>query len=214
MDAALILTFWGAAALLMLVPGPDWAFILGVGASGRRVIPSVLGLMIGYTLMTGLVSLGLAALLAAVPQAMNAITVIGAAYLVYLGVSGLLRKAHTPNQLANPGQLAAPERAWRPMLQGIGVSSLNPKGLLVFVALLPQFTDPSGAWSMPLQLAVLGLAFVATCGVFYVGLGYGARRILGSHPCLSAITAKISSAVMILLGGVLLAETVVSRFFA
>ncbi|MEB4616289.1 LysE family translocator [Leucobacter sp. M11] len=211
MDAALLLTFWGAAALLMLVPGPDWAFILGVGASGRRVVPSVLGLMIGYTLMTGMVALGLAALLTAVPQAMSAITALGAAYLVFLGVTGFLKRGHSPEQLADPSALSEPERAWRPMLQGIGVSSLNPKGLLVFVALLPQFTDPNGAWSLPLQLGTLGIAFVLTCGVFYLALGFGARRILGSHPGLSAATAKVSSAIMIVLGGLLLAEMFLSR---
>ena len=59
----------------------------------------------------------------------------------------------------------------------MGVSGLNPKGLLLYLALLPQFTSARWDWPLAAQLGLLGLIFMLTCAVFYLCLGSFARRI-------------------------------------
>jgi threonine/homoserine/homoserine lactone efflux protein len=86
------------------------------------------------------------------------------------------------------------------------VSGLNPKGLLIFVALLPQFAEPYAPWPVPAQLAVLGLAFTLTCGVVYLAVGVAARELLRARTTAADVVSRISGASMIVLGVVLLAE--------
>ena len=66
--------------------------------------------------------------------------------------------------------------------RGIGVSGLNPKGLLVFLAVLPQFAAPHGAWPLAVQLGVLGLVFTLICAGFYLSMGCAARRSRTAGP--------------------------------
>nr|WP_131740044.1 LysE family transporter [Actinomadura roseirufa] len=94
---------------------------------------------------------------------------------------------------------------WRMFRRGIGVSGLNPKGLLVFLALLPQFTDPDGTWPIAGQIVVLGLAYMGTCAVFYLCLGAVARAALHGRPAAARLTGRLSGAAMVGIGGWLLA---------
>ena len=102
------------------------------------------------------------------------------------------------------GPAASSDRAT--LLRGIGVSGLNPKGLLVFLALLPQFTTPHGSWPLTLQLAVLGLVFTLTCALFYLSMGSLVRRILAARPAVARLISRVSGAAMIVIGLLLLAE--------
>ena len=186
--------------LLIIVPGPDWAFVLAAGARDKVVLPAVTGLMLGYGLLTLLVSAGVGALLARSPFFLIVLTAVGASYLIYLGIS-LLRHPgalHTDQSADCSGSGRISTRAR--VLRGIGVSGLNPKGLLIFLAMLPQFTDTHSPWPLPLQLAVLGFVFVVTCGMFYTAVGLRARRILRTKPTTSRLISTVSGAAMILLG--------------
>jgi len=87
----------------------------------------------------------------------------------------------------------------------MGVSALNPKGLLVFLALLPQFTNPHGSWPLAGQLGLLGLVFVLSCGAFYLGLGSVARKILAARPAAARGVTRFSGAAMVVIGALLLA---------
>jgi len=78
--------------------------------------------------------------------------------------------------------------------------------LLVFLAVLPQFATPRGIWPLAVQLAILGVVFTLTCGVFYLSMGSAARRILDGRPALSRVIARVSGAAMIVIGLLLLAE--------
>jgi threonine/homoserine/homoserine lactone efflux protein len=89
---------------------------------------------------------------------------------------------------------------------GIGVSGLNPKGLLVFLALLPQFTNPRAGWPLTVQLAVLGLVFTVTCGLFYLSMGSLIRRVLAAWPGVARVITRVSGAAMIVIGLLLLVE--------
>jgi len=196
-----IAAFWAVAALLIAVPGADWAYVIGTVLSGRPVLLAVSGIVIGYAGITIVVAAGVGALVAGTPASLTALTIAGGLYLAWLGVRALLRPAW--HGVAG-GAAARSDRAT--LLRGIGVSGLNPKGLLVFLAMLPQFATSSGAWPLAAQLGILGVVFTLTCGVFYLSMGSAARRILDGRPALSRVIARGSGAAMIGIGLLLLAE--------
>ncbi|HYH32849.1 MAG TPA: LysE family translocator [Pseudonocardia sp.] len=197
MDPSSIATFWSVALLLILAPGADWAFTLGASLRGDAVAPVVGGLVTGYALMTVVVAAGVGALVAGSHGALALVTLLGGGYLVWLGVSTLRR----------PATAEVADRASRSdrstFVRGIGVSGLNPKALLLFVALLPQFTDPAAPWPIPAQMAVLGVAFTLTCAAFYSALGSLARRVLHARPSAARAMSRVSGAGMIVIGSAL-----------
>ncbi|ONF68635.1 LysE family translocator [Amycolatopsis keratiniphila] len=192
-----VLAFWGVAALLIAVPGADWAFAISAGLR-RQVLPAAGGIVLGYLTMTLVVAAGLGVLVASTPVALLALTVAGGLYLIWLGFK-TVRHPSTPGSAPVGGRGGT-------LLEGMAVSGLNPKGLLVFVALLPQFTDPSARWPMPVQLAVLGLTFVGTCAMVYPCVGAGAHALLRARPAVSRFVSRISGASMIVVGTLLVAE--------
>jgi threonine/homoserine/homoserine lactone efflux protein len=219
MDPNLLLAFWGVTFLLVVVPGPDWAFTLAAGARDRVVLPAVTGLVLGYALLTVLVAAGVGALVARSPLVLTALTAVGAGYLVHVGISVLRRPGalhidhgdapDTTDTRCTPERASArPASTSAIVSRGVGVSGLNPKGLLIFVALLPQFTDPGGRWPATVQLAALGLVFVVTCGAFYTVVGHSARAILGARPGVARLVSQISGAAMVLVGLLLLIERI------
>ena len=143
-----LLAFWGVAFLLIAVPGADWAFTIGAGLRGRSVVPAVGGLVVGYAGMTLVVAAGVGALVAGSPPALTALTVAGGLYLVWHGVVTFLHPSRRPVTGSVTGP-ASRQGAWVTLWQGVGVSGLNPKGLLIFVALLPQFADPAAGGRSP-----------------------------------------------------------------
>jgi len=201
MAASSVVAFWAVALLLIIVPGADWAFVLSAGLGGRTVLPAVSGIVLGYAGVTVVVAAGVGALVARSPAFLTGLTIAGGLYLAWQGTKALARPS------APGGPADAPAGASRGMLaRGIGVSALNPKGLLMFLALLPQFTDPRGSWPLPAQLGMLGLVFVASCAAFYLCLGSFARRVLHSRPAAARVIARFSGAAMIVIGALLLAE--------
>lgn len=195
-----ILAFWLVAVLLIAVPGADWAFTIGAGLH-RSVVPAVGGLVLGYAGITCVVAAGVGALVAGSPAILTGLTAVGGVYLVGHGVMTAARPAPLPT--AADGHARSP---WGTVARGVGVSGLNPKGLLVFLALLPQFADPRGAWPIALQLGVLGLTFVATCAVFYLGLGHLARTVLRARPAVARLTGRTAGVGMVVVGAGLLVE--------
>src|ERR1700757_3876011 len=141
MKPELLATFMTIDVLLVLTPGPDWAYVLAVGARNQGVLPAVAGLVAGYAALTLLVAAGLAVLITTNPGALTAVTLIGGAYLIWLGAGIVSRPAESP--IAPPG--SRPVSTARVAARGAATSGLNPKGLLLFVAVLPQFVDRRGA---------------------------------------------------------------------
>jgi threonine/homoserine/homoserine lactone efflux protein len=171
---AVLIAFTAVAATLIVLPGPDWALVLAAGTRGQGRVPATVGgIAIGYLLITAVVAAGVAPLVAATPALLVILTVVGAAYLLYLGI-GILRRpaAHEPIA-AVPGPATG---AGRTLVQGIGVSALNPKSLLFFLAFLPQFARPGAAWPVAVQLLVLGGVWVALGSTFYTLLGCTAEH--------------------------------------
>jgi threonine/homoserine/homoserine lactone efflux protein len=200
-DVTAIGAFWLVAFLLIIAPGADWAFTLGAALRGNAVVAAVGGLVAGYAAMTLLVAAGVGALVAGSGAALTVITMVGGAYLVWLGI-GTLRHPARPLAVGD----AVPRSNRSTFAEGIGVSGLNPKGLLLFVALLPQFTNPRFAWPVAAQMVVLGLAFIATCAVFYLALGSFARGVLHARPSAARALSRLTGAGMIVIGAVLVLQ--------
>ncbi|BBK33196.1 threonine/homoserine/homoserine lactone efflux protein [Stella humosa] len=143
-----------------------------LGHGRRSAAATVAGVALGDTTAVIASLLGLGALLAASAMLFTVLKWVGAAYLVYLGV-----KLWRAPVSANGIPAAPPAPPWKIFLHAYGVTALNPKGIVFFVAFLPQFVDRGGdvAW----QLLILGSSFVVIATVnalAYALLAAGARR--------------------------------------
>jgi len=201
-----VAAFWAVSFLFVLTPGADWAYAITAGVRHRTVLPAVGGMLSGHLLMTAVVAAGVAALVARTPVLMTGLTAAGAAYLVWLGVVMLSR----PPASVEESDARASQSWLRQAATGMGVSGLNPKVLLLFVALLPQFTDASGSWPVALQILLLGAVHLVSCAVIYTGVGTCARVVLRARPAAMRTVATVSGIVMIGLGAVLLSEQLVA----
>ncbi|WP_214106561.1 LysE family translocator [Acrocarpospora catenulata] len=216
MAASSVLAFWVVALLLIAVPGADWAFTISAGLRGRSVYPAVTGLVTGYAAITLIVAGGVGALVAGSPALLTGLTLLGGLYLIWHGATTFARPTTpatprtdpTPGPGSAPGSDPAPDpgAGWRTFWRGVGVSGLNPKGLLIFLALLPQFTDPRAAWPIAAQISVLGLAFMATIALFYLCLGLITRTLLYTRPTAAHLTGRLSGAAMAGIGAWLLID--------
>jgi len=170
-----ILAFLAASLVLVLIPGPSVLFIVGRAlAHGRRAaLTSVAGNTAGVAVLVVLVATGLGAIAAASAAVFTAIKLAGAAYLVWLGVQTF---RHRGDLVAALGEPAAPADR-RVFLQGVVVGLTNPKALVFFAAVLPQFLGPQPEHPA-LQLLVFGLLFCLTAAVLDSawGLAAGAAR--------------------------------------
>ncbi|GAA4063886.1 LysE family translocator [Agromyces indicus] len=217
MDTQLLIAAAVMMVLMVVLPGPDWAYLIASGMRERSVLPSLAGILLGYLATVAAVAIGVGAAVAALPGFIVGLTFAAAIYLTHLGVR-VLRQPPVAVAVAGAGGMggavasaggdvpAASARPWLRVLQGAGVSGLNPKGLLVLVVLLPQFTDAAGAWPIPVQLAVLGLIFVGACALVYSLVGYGARTVLRLRPSAMRLVSRVSGAAMIVLAVVLVVE--------
>lgn len=206
MAASSVAAFWMVAFLLIVVPGADWAFVISAGLPGGSAFPAVGGLVLGYAGMTIAVAAGVGGLVARSPGLLTGLTVVGGLYLMGHGTRTFAR----PSAAAAPA--GTPARTRRATLvRGVGVSGLNPKGLLLFLALLPQFTSRRWSWPLTAQLGFLGLVFVVTCAVFYLSLGSFARKVLHARPAAARAVTRFSGAAMIVIGALLLAERLMAR---
>jgi threonine/homoserine/homoserine lactone efflux protein len=196
-----IIAFWAVAVLLIVTPGADWAFTLSAVLRGNGVVAAVGGLVTGYTAVTAVVAAGVGALVAGSAVALTVITLTGSAYLVWLGVATL---RHPPSPVTDPARADRTDRAT--YLEGIGVSGLNPKGLLILVAILPQFTDPEAPWPMAAQMAALGLTFTLTCAGFYALVGTVARALLLARPRAARVAGVVSGVGLVAVGALLTAD--------
>lgn len=207
MAVSSITAFWAVSVLLILVPGADWAYAISAGLRDRSVAPAVGGLLLGYVGLTAVVAAGVAAVVADHPAVLASLTLLGAMYLIWLGATTLARPS-TPGaaeQSAGDRPDAPGARRSR-VLQGAGISGLNPKALLLFLALLPQFTQPGTGWPLALQISTLGLVHILSCGAIYLCVGILARTVLRARPAAARAVTRVSGAAMIVIGVVLVVE--------
>lgn len=203
MHLEIVLAFVAVTLSLIAIPGPDWAFILGSSARDGRVLAPVLGLGIGYLLVTLVIAGGLATVSTSNPWILDVLTFVGGSYLVYLGV-GLLR--HPAALTADPENPSRGTPAGTLFRRGVAVAILNPKGLLFFLALLPQFIDPKGSWPVWQQLGFLGVLFQVLFCLFFLILGTTAKRLMTTRPSVATAVSRISGSAMIAIALFLIVE--------
>ena len=206
MNPQLFLAFLVVAGALACTPGVDWAYSITAGLKQRSFVPAVAGLCGGYVLHTVLLVAGLAALLTGVPGMLGWLTVAGAAYLLWLGLTTIRTWRGASFDSAG---VRAPANQFRTFLQGMGTSGINPKGLLFYVALVPQFVSPEASLPVPVQSGLLGLTFVLLVAVVYSCVALLARRLLHSRPGAARKVTLASGIIMVVLGAVLLSEQLV-----
>ena len=153
-DPGTLAVFALASLALAVVPGPAVLYIVAQSIHGgrRAGVVSALGVASGGIVHVLAAVVGLSALLAASAEAFTVVKILGAVYLVWLGIRTFVSKDD------RIGGRTAERTLGRTYRQGVVVNVLNPKTALFFIAFLPQFVDPQS--STRGQLAVLGAIFV------------------------------------------------------
>jgi threonine/homoserine/homoserine lactone efflux protein len=199
LDLSSYLVFLAASVALILVPGPAQALVIArTLAQGRRAgALTALGLNIGTLFHTATAALGLSAILATSVLAFTIVKLIGAAYLIYLGLQALRSRAD-PSAATAARRHSARSTLGQAVLTGV----LNPKVALFFLAFLPQFVDPSRG-PVLVQFLILG-ASMALLDTLYelllVHLVSGMRERYLRSPRLVAFQTKLSGVVLVALG--------------
>ena len=208
MNPELFLAFVLVAVALACTPGVDWAYSITAGLRRRSFVPAVAGLCGGYVLHTVLLVAGLAAVLSGMPGVLTWITIAGAGYLLWLGTSTIRSWRGASFSAADAvGRPVASQ--FRTFLQGMGTSGINPKGVLFFVALIPQFVSAEAPLPVPVQSGLLGLTFVALTALVYTCVALLSRTLLQSRPGAARVVTLASGIIMVALGVMLLAEQLI-----
>lgn len=240
MDIHTILAFLGVSFALAMTPGADWAYAISAGLGRHKVSFAVAGLCSGYLFHTVLIVAGMSALVAGNPRLLSWLTLAGAAYLLWLGVStartwrgaGFTAEKNVPvsgaaeaqggitssasnggtgTLLRTPAQPDAAPRSRERFLgpaffRGLGTSGTNPKALLLYVALIPQFIHTDATFSVPVQTALLGISHMVLSIFIYTGVAVGAKLLLRQRPAAARYITLTSGLIMIGLGLLLVIE--------
>ena len=191
--------FMLAALALYLTPGPDMLYVTARSVSdGRRAgIVAALGIGTGTLVHITALALGLAALLAAVPLAYDALRIAGAVYLLVIGVQLLFR----PRRAAVTA-VVAPASYKTIFAQAVVTNVLNPKVALFFLAFLPQFVDAAAGPAVA-QVVLLGLLFDVqgtAVNVAVALLASGTTHRLRTHARAVSLLQRLTGAIFAALG--------------
>ncbi len=189
--------------VLILIPGPSVLFVVsrGVALGRRAALATVAGNAGGLIFQGTLVTIGVGSIVASSDAVFTALKLIGAAYLVYLGIKNI-RERKALAEVFAPRAAAAPKSLRRIVREGFFVGATNPKGVLIFTAVLPQFIDRSQGHDT-LQLATLGAICVVIAllsdGAWAIASGT-ARQWLGRSSRRLEAMSGVGGAMLIALG--------------
>lgn len=200
MDLQSWLLYLSFVAVIIVVPGPSAALCLshGVMHGPWRAQATIVGGMVASSILMLLSALGLGAAVAASSTLFMVIKFVGALYLIGLGVSLWRARPATAGDAATTAAVSPAASLGKLSRQGFAVGIANPKDLLFFGALFPQFIDPGQP--IAAQLAVLGLTWLAVDG-----LTMSAYAALGSKLAPKVRSATAARAVNRLTGGFFIA---------
>jgi threonine/homoserine/homoserine lactone efflux protein len=156
-DPSALAAFVLASFILVVVPGPSVLFVIsrGVALGRKAAVLTVLGNEIGLLLQVLLVAAGIGSLVERSVIAYEVLRLAGAVYIVYLGVQAVRHR----RSLSTVLDVTATRSSRHIVREGFIVGITNPKAIVFFTAVLPQFVDPGGA-AVPLQMVLLGLISV------------------------------------------------------
>ncbi len=198
-DIQNLLLFAGLSWILIITPGPDLIYVLTKGISGGRKagLISAAGVTLGIFVHTVFAALGLSVILKTSALAFTIVKVIGAGYLIYLGIKMLISKSELKMQNEEVVSIR------KVFTQGLISNTLNPKVALFFMAFLPQFIKSGTTGVSPIPFLILGTIFALFTLAFLAVLGYFSGAVghyLKSKNSISKWIKNISGSVMILLG--------------
>lgn len=199
MDLSLWMTFVGATLLLLIIPGPTVVLVLTYALTqGRRVaVASAAGIALGDFIAMTASLVGLGALVLASSTLFVALKWVGAAYLVWMGI-GMIRSAGSAKaiQIEDAPQLSA-GAVFR---NAAVVTALNPKGIVFFIAFVPQFIRTDAALAPQFAILIATFVSLATINVLVYALLADRLRATIRRPSVLAWMTRIGGGVLIAMG--------------
>jgi threonine/homoserine/homoserine lactone efflux protein len=191
-----------AAILIILAPGPSVLFAIARAISWGRAaaIATVTGNALGMFTLSILVAFGLGPILQRSEIAFISVQVLGGLYLIYLGIEAIRHSRAQAADMINQGDVRP--STFRSFRDGFWVGALNPKGLVFFAAILPQFLDRDGS-NLTSQLLLMGATFalLALIGDGTWGVLAGTvRNWMANTPSRLIAMRRAGGVMMILLG--------------
>jgi threonine/homoserine/homoserine lactone efflux protein len=170
-----LLGFMVASLVMIVIPGPGVLFVVGRALShGRRTaLATAAGHALGNYAVAAFVAVGLGALLERSAAVFVVVKILGAAYLVWLGIQAIRHRKSLATVFA---EAAAPREGWRALRDGVMVGLTNPKSYILFGAVLPQFVVRS-AGNVPAQMLLLASVSVLLGAVSDAGYGFAASAV-------------------------------------
>lgn len=192
-----------ASSILIAIPGPSVLFVVGRSlAHGRRCgLMSVLGNELDALVLVAAVALGVGSVVAQSIVLFTAVKLVGAAYLIYLGIHAMRQRTVHFGDATRPRSLSS----WVSLRQGFFVGVTNPKTIVFFVAVLPQFVI-FDAGNVVGQMFILGLIFtvvVFACDSAWVLAAGAARGWFATSAKRLVALRTAGGAMMVGLGGAL-----------
>jgi threonine/homoserine/homoserine lactone efflux protein len=178
-----------AAAVIIAIPGPSVLFVIsrGVVLGRRAALATVLGNCAGVYVQVAAVAVGIGVVVERSAAVYTSVKLVGAVYLVWLGVRTFGRRRELARALRGPVEPKSDRRILR---EGFVVGITNPKAAVFFAAILPQFTEPS-VGHVPLQMLTLGVVFIAIAlvldGTWALLAGTARERLAASPRRLEAV---------------------------
>ncbi len=165
-----------AAVVIVLAPGPSVLFVIARAIAWGRAtaVATVIGNVTGAFTLSVVVAVGLGPILQRSEIAFISVQVLGGLYLVYLGITAIKHSQIHANDITNQGGIRPSK--WRSIREGFWVGALNPKGMVFFAAILPQFVDRE-AGNITSQLILMGAIFALLALFFDSGWGVLAGTI-------------------------------------
>jgi len=159
-----------AAIIIILAPGPSVLFVIARAIAWGRAtaVATVAGNVMGAFSLSVVVAVGLGPILQRSDLAFTSVQVLGGCYLVYLGITAIKHSQIHANDMTNQGDVRPSK--WKSMREGFWVGALNPKGIVFFAAILPQFIDRE-AGKVTSQLILMGAIFAVLA--FFSDGGWG-----------------------------------------
>jgi len=191
-----------AAMIIILAPGPSVLFIIARAIAWGRAtaVATAAGNVTGAFTLSLAVAFGLGPILQRSDLAFLSVQLLGGLYLIYLGIDAIRHSEIHAEDMINQGEIRP--SAMRSARDGFWVGALNPKGLVFFAAILPQFVDRDGG-SVTAQLVLMGATFAILA--FFSDGGWGliagtVRNWMANSPTRLVLMRRVGGTVMILLG--------------
>ncbi|MFF1284765.1 LysE family translocator [Streptomyces sp. NPDC058299] len=205
-DLTVLPSYIAVIMLFLGPPGPDMAYMLAVGLEGgrRSALKAILGIATGMSIYAAAVVAGIGKIAQSHPAVLDAVRILGAAYLLWLAY---VTMRHARRAISGHSDITT----GRWYLRGVLVSVTNPKIILFFLAILPQFLG--SAENLGLQMAMLGaidiLMEVILYGSIGVLSGFFHARLVDSTKA-TAVLNYIACSVYVVLAGTIFVEILVA----